>query len=177
MDKLGYPSPGLVAGATGALTRAFTIFDSCPIKLNQPWIHSPLILPFISLLKSHQWHQTYRNCSSAGAASSTHASHILLAPLYCKKIIVMMKKEVNLLKTHRRHTYSISNVNSMSKIYCSSFRCIVLLQHRKQFKNSIYKEKCNNTCAFYALSQIISLYSNKCYLRVLNQYWRILMYF
>lgn len=51
VDKLGSHSPGLVAGAREALTRAFTTFDSCPIKLNQPGMHSPLILSFISPLK------------------------------------------------------------------------------------------------------------------------------
>lgn len=98
--------------------------------------------------------------------------------LYCKKIIIMMKKWGNLVINSLRTFIPISNVNSMSKMYCPSFRCIVLLQHRKQFKNSIYKEKCNNNCAFYALSLIIiPLYNNKCYLRALYQYWRILMYF
>lgn len=54
VEKWGYHSPGLVAGARGALTRAFTIFDSSPIKLNRAWMHSPLILLFISLPKTHQ---------------------------------------------------------------------------------------------------------------------------
>lgn len=54
MDKMGYHSPGLVAGARGALTRVFAIFGSSPIKLNQPQMHSPMVFPFISLLKTHQ---------------------------------------------------------------------------------------------------------------------------
>lgn len=87
VDKSRYHSPGLVTGATGALTRVFAIFDSSPIKLNQPWMHSPLILPFISLLKTHQWHQTYRSCSSAGAASAAHVSHIPLALLSTARIL------------------------------------------------------------------------------------------
>lgn len=33
-----------------------------------------------------------------------------------------------------------------------------------------------NTCAFYALSLIIILLYNKCYLGILNQYWRMLRF-
>lgn len=124
--QMGVSLSWFVAGARGALTGAFTIFDSCPIKLNQPWMHSPLILPFISLLKTHQWHRTYRSCSSTGAASSTNLSHILLAPLFTKKkIIIMMKKRGKLVINSLQTFIPISNVNGMSKMYCPSFRCIV----------------------------------------------------
>jgi len=88
VDILGYHSPGLVAGARVPLTRVFVISDSSPIKLNQPRMHCLLILPFISLLKTQQRLLTYRSCSSAGAASAAHVSHIPLVLLFTIRILL-----------------------------------------------------------------------------------------